>query len=491
MAEERDVKETMDMMEKSRVARLVQAQRDYFANGRTLDLGFRRERLLALSQALEDYEDRLLDALHRDLGKAAFEGYATELLAVKEELGYILRNFKRWARKESFGSSVVNFPSHSSIYKEPLGVTLILSPWNYPLNLALTPLVSAIAAGNCALIKPSRHAAQTAAVMGKMLGEYFDPGHVALVESGENTNEALLLERFDHIFFTGSPAVGKIIMKAASKNLTPVTLELGGKSPCIVDRTARIDMAARRIVWGKCINAGQTCVAPDYVLVEESVKEKLIRAIEKYIIAFYGSQPLTNSDLPSIINDKHFNRLQALLDHEKQNIRYGGETDPQTRKIAPAILTDVDPESPVMQEEIFGPILPVLSFSRFEEAENFVRQREKPLALYLFTGSLLREKRVMKRLSFGGGCVNDTVMHLAESRLPFGGVGRSGMGAYHGKRGFDTFTHEKSVIRKSQLVDIPLRYPPYDGKLGLLKLSVKLMGFMKPVKLKQLGRGRR
>lgn len=471
MAMEQDIKETMEIMEKSKITRLVESQRAYFSTGRTLSKAFRREKLKALYEAITVYEERLLAALEEDLGKSSFESYTMELAAVREELRFALSRVGGWMRQQKVKSPRVYFPSKSTVYKEPLGVVLIFSPWNYPVNLALTPLISAIAAGNCAVLKPSRNAPATSRVMGDMLGEYFDPAYIALVESGQRTNSDLLEEQFDHIFFTGSAAVGKTVMEAAAKNLTPVTLELGGKSPCIVDRTANIDAAARRIVWGKCLNAGQTCVAPDYVLVEESVKEKLLAAMERYLLAMYGSQPLTNSDLGRIVNHKHFNRLTGLL--EGQQIRCGGQGDPETRKIAPAILENVDPGSPVMQQEIFGPILPVLSYVRFEDALDFVRERGKPLALYLFTGNWARERRVMRTLSFGGGCVNDTVIHLSNLRLPFGGVGGSGMGGYHGKKGFDTFTHEKGVLKKSALLDNPLRYPPYQGKEGWVRLFLR------------------
>lgn len=471
MAEEKDVKETMELMEKSRICRLVEAQKEYFSTGRTLSRGFRREKLRALAEALNVYEEQLLAALREDLGKSSFESYETELAMVKEELRYTLERLNGWMRRTRVKTPLAHFPSKSTIYKEPLGTVLILSPWNYPLNLALTPLVSAMAAGNCAVVKPSRNAPATSAVLAAMLGEYFEPSYIALVEAGENTNEDLLQQKFDHIFFTGSPAVGKTVMEAAAKTLTPVTLELGGKSPCIVDRTATIELAARRIVWGKCVNAGQTCVAPDYVLVDESVKEPLLRAMQRYMIAFYGSDPVTNPDLPKIVNEKHFKRLTSLL--EGQEIRFGGQTDEKTRKIGPAILENVDPESAVMQEEIFGPLLPVLTYRRFEDALEFIKEREKPLALYLFTNSRVRERRVMRTVSFGGGCVNDTIIHLANPNMPFGGVGGSGMGAYHGKKGFDTFTHEKGVLRKSNLIDVPLRYPPYDGKEKWLRLFMR------------------
>lgn len=470
MATEQDVRETMVMMEKSRIGRLVEAQKAYFSTGRTLSCRFRREKLRTLSEGLAAYEDRLFLALKEDLGKSLFESYETELSMVKEELRFTLSRVNGWMSRKRVKTPLIHFPSSSSVYTEPLGVVLILSPWNYPVNLALSPLVSAMAAGNCAIVKPSRNAPATAQVLGAMIDEYFDPSYVALVKGGENTNSDLLEERFDHIFFTGSQAVGRTVMEAAAKHLTPVTLELGGKSPCIVDRTAKIDVAARRIVWGKCVNAGQTCVAPDYVLVDETVKEPLMEAMQRYITAFYGSEPINSKDLPCIVNEKHFERLTKLM--EGQKIRFGGQSDGQRRKIAPTLLENVDSASPLMGEEIFGPLLPILTYGRFDDALNFIREREKPLALYLFTTSRARERRVMKTVSFGGGCVNDTIVHLANPHMPFGGIGGSGMGAYHGKKGFDTFTHEKGVLRKSNLVDIPLRYPPYEGKERWLRFFI-------------------
>lgn len=471
MAEEKDIKETWSVMEKANKKRLVEKQQSYFSEGNTLPLAFRRKQLLALKEALLVYEPRLIGALKEDLGKAAFESYATELGMVLSELRFTLARFNGWAKPKTKRTPWMHFPSKSKVYQEPLGVTLILSPWNYPLQLTFSPLVASIAAGNCAIVKPSRLAPRTAELIEEMIASYFSPEYITVVRGDRETSNDLLEQKFDHIFFTGSPEVGKIVMEAAAKHLTPVTLELGGKSPCIVDCTAKVDIAARRIVWGKFLNAGQTCVAPDYVLVDQSVKELLIERMTKYIVAFYGSKPLESKDLPCIVNETHFDRLCGLL--EDQTIRYGGKFDGESRKIEPTILTDVDENSLVMQEEIFGPILPILTYKKIGEAVTFIKEREKPLALYLFTSSKNNEKNIMQNVSFGGGCINDTIVHLANPYLGFGGVGQSGMGSYHGEKGFETFSHEKSVLKKSTGIDVPLRYPPYEGKLGILHALLK------------------
>lgn len=450
---------------------VIAKQRAFFNSGRTLDPDFRIEQLKRLKLALVAHEDRLLEALTADLGKAAFEGYATELGLVHEEISFSLSRLGAWIRPKRVPTPILHFPSSSRIVPEPLGLVLIMSPWNYPLQLTIAPLVAAIAAGDCAVLKPSRYSQAASAAMESMIREYFDPEYVSFFQGGSEVNTALLAERFDHIFFTGSPAVGKVVMEAAAKNLTPVSLELGGKSPCIVDETANIEVAARRIAWGKCVNAGQTCVAPDYLLVQSSVKDRLLEAIKRSIASFYGSDPLSNPEYPKIVNQKHFERLSGLLAGGKAYC--GGRTDPARRKIEPTILEGAGLDSPAMQEEIFGPILPVIEFATMDEAFAVIRRFEKPLALYLFTRDPARERRVLKEVSFGGGCVNDTLVHLSNPNMQFGGVGYSGMGAYHGYRGFETFSHFKSVLRKSPGIDVPFRYPPYKGKLGLLKFLMK------------------
>lgn len=455
----------------AQISEIVTAQRQYFASGRTLPLQFRTEALKALKETLHTHEEEIAAALQKDLGKSAFEAYATETGLVLDEIDFTLKHLKGWMRPRRAHTPLVHFPSSCRILRDPYGVALIMSPWNYPLQLTLAPLVGAIAGGNCAVVKPSAYSPATSAVLADIIGEAFDPRHVAVVEGGREENKTLLEETFDTIFFTGSVAVGKFVMESASRHLTPVTLELGGKSPCIVCEDADIDLAARRIIWGKLLNAGQTCVAPDYVLVHEDVQEKLIAAMKKYITRFYGKDPLQSRDYPHIVNRKHFDRLSGYLACGR--VVAGGQTDPERLKIAPTILTGTGWDTPVMLEEIFGPILPVLPFKNVGEAAARISSRPKPLALYLFTNSRVVRESVLQSVPFGGGCVNDTIVHLATSSMPFGGVGSSGMGGYHGKWSFDTFTHQKSVLQKSNRLDIPLRYPPYRGKLGLLK---RLMG---------------
>jgi len=355
------------------------------------------------------------------------------------------------------------------IYSEPYGVVLIISPWNYPFQLAIAPLVGALTAGNCAVLKPSNHSPKTSEVIAEMLGKAFPEEYIAVVLGGREANKDLLAQKFDYIFFTGGPAVGRFVMEAAAKHLTPVTLELGGKSPCIVDATAKIDLAAKRIVWGKFINAGQTCVAPDYVFVQKGVKEKLLASMAKYISKFFSKT--YEQKFPKIVNEKHFQRLLGLM--ESGDIYCGGKSDPKINRIEPTILDNVSWESPIMQEEIFGPLLPVLEFEDLEDVVKQVNARPKPLALYLFTTSKANEKHILTSISHGGGCINDTVVHLATPYLPFGGVGESGMGSYHGKASFDTFSHKKSIMKKSNLIDIPLRYPPYPESTKLLKKFMK------------------
>ncbi|MDD3360746.1 MAG: aldehyde dehydrogenase [Hespellia sp.] len=446
---------------------MIFKQRQYFAKGNTKDIAFRLEQLRRMYEWMEQEEDTILAALKSDLNKAPFESYATEVGIVKEEISYTMKHLRSWAKLRRVRTPLTQFPSRSFVYPEPYGVVLIMSPWNYPFQLAIAPLVGAICAGNCAIVKPSAYSPATSAVIEKMIHDLFDSSYIDVVVGGREENEGLLNEHFDYIFFTGSVSVGKIVMEKAAKHLTPVSLELGGKSPCIVDETANIPLAAKRIVWGKFLNAGQTCVAPDYILVHRSVKEKLIKQMAKQVTKLYGKEPCYNEDYPKIINEKHFNRLKELWVGE--HIVTGGVIREETRQIAPTILNDITWGSKVMEEEIFGPILPVLTYDSMVEVVQGINARPKPLALYYFTTSVSNEAYMMKHVSYGGGCINDVIIHLATSELPFGGVGASGMGGYHGKASFDTFTHEKSVVKKSNLLDIPLRYPPYKDHLTLLK----------------------
>jgi len=455
----------------SRTQEIAQKQREFFLNNKTKDLKFRKEQLLKLREAVREYEERILDALALDLNKSKYEGYMTEVGIVLEEISFVLKRFKRWAKPKRVKTPLTQFPAKSIIYKEPYGVVLIMSPWNYPFQLAIAPLVGAIAAGNCALIKPSNYSPYTSEVISEMIGKTFPEEYISVVLGGREANQDLLAQKFDYIFFTGGTKVGRVVMEAASKHLTPVTLELGGKSPCIVDETAKIDLAARRIVWGKFINAGQTCVAPDYVLVQKSVKNDLLTSMVKYVKEYFGKALEKDFRFPRIVNEKHFQRLLGLMGSGK--LYYGGKSDPDLNRIEPTILDEVDWDSPVMQEEIFGPILPVLEFDSLDEVVRKVNARPKPLALYLFTTSKAKEKYILNSISHGGGCINDTVVHLATHYLPFGGVGESGIGNYHGRASFDTFSHKKSIMKKSNLIDVPLRYPPFKDSLKLLKKFLK------------------
>lgn len=444
---------------------------DYYDSGATLSYASRKAVLLKLRQTLKKWEGKLNEAVFLDLSKTAFENYETELGLTLSEITHTLRHLKKWMKPDRVSTPLAHFPSSSYILKQPKGVVLIMSPWNYPLLLSLTPLVAALSAGCCVVLKPSRYSENTSRVLKDMFDSEFDERLVKVFEGGHEANTQLLEIRWDHIFFTGSPNVGKVVMQAAAKNLTPVTLELGGKSPCIVDGTTSLRTAAVRLAWGKFLNAGQTCVAPDYLLIDRRYKDAFIEELRKAADRLYPGG-CKNRDLGKIINRKHFDRLSCLL--EGQKIVYGGEKDEKTLKIAPTILDDVSPESPVMNEEIFGPVLPVLTYDNFDDAIRFIKKREKPLALYIFSKDKAHIKAVQDGITYGGGCVNDTVVHLSNPNMPFGGVGYSGMGSYHAKQGFDTFTHEKSILRKALWLDIPVRYAPYNEKLvKVLKLLLK------------------
>ncbi|BCJ99253.1 aldehyde dehydrogenase [Anaerocolumna chitinilytica] len=446
---------------------LLERQRSFFEKGNTRNIDFRIRQLLNLKKSIKNNEPQILEALKKDLNKSPFESYATEVGMVLEEINYLLKNIRRLAKTEKVRTPITQFPSVSRIYKEPYGSVLIMAPWNYPIQLSLSPLAGAIAAGNCVILKPSEYAPHSMSVLKKVVEEVFPEKFAAVIEGDMEVNKQLLQCKFDYIFFTGSVAVGKIIMAEAAKNLTPVTLELGGKSPCIVDETADIALAAKRIAWGKFLNAGQTCVAPDYILVHEKVKEVLILELKKQISKLYGNSPIQNEEFPKIINERHFNRLLSLI--EKEKVLFGGKYNRELLKIEPTVLELDNAESIIMKDEIFGPLLPVMTFRSMKEVKNFVNNRPKPLALYLFTTSKVNEGYIMKNTSFGGGCVNDTIVHLATTSMGFGGVGESGMGSYHGNLSFSTFSHSKSVLKKSNILDIPLRYPPYKNKINLLR----------------------
>lgn len=431
----------------------------------------RKETLKKLLHVITVNEDAIIKALYDDFRKAAFESVLTETNFVTSELKQTIRNIQSWSRPKMVVPSLLNFPSTDYIFSEPFGQVLIISPWNYPFQLAMCPLIAAFAAGNSVVLKPSELAPNTAAIISQIVSEVFDPIEVEVFQGGPEVSGRLLLRRWDYIFFTGSVAVGKKVAAAAAVNLTPVTLELGGKNPCIVDATANLKLAAKRIVWGKFINAGQTCIAPDYLLVEETVKLKFLSLLKQEIILAYGENPQLSPDLPRIINEQHHDRLTALL--ESQKVYHGGKYDKAELYISPTLIDEGDLGSALMRDEIFGPILPVIGYTSEAGLEQIITAHEKPLSLYVFTDDRSFAKRIIERLPFGGGCINDTLVHFANGRLPFGGVGNSGIGAYHGSRSFDVFSHKKAVVKKATWLDIPLRYAPYKDKIKLVRKWLK------------------
>lgn len=459
------------MLTKNSIRSTVQAQKDFFATGKTKDIAFRKAQLEKLKQGISESQEAITEALFQDFGKPKFEAIATEVAYCIEEINYFLKYLDRWARQKSVKTPLNFFPAKSFLVPEPLGQVLIISPWNYPFQLAMIPLLGAIAAGNCAIIKPSEITPNTSKVLADLVGKTFDPNYITVVEGDKTTAQALLQQKFDHIFYTGGGAVGKIVMKAAAEHLTPVTLELGGKSPCLVEPDIHLEHSAKRIIWGKFINAGQTCIAPDYLLVHREIKDELVSAMKASLSEFYGENPQESSDYCRIVSEKHFNRLSQFL--EKGKVITGGETDAETRYIAPTLLDGVSWDDPVMEDEIFGPILPILEYDNLDSAIAQINAYPKPLALYLFSKDKNKQQKVLQETSAGGVTLNDTIIHIASTELPFGGVGESGMGAYHGKASFDTFTHYKSVTNRAFWLDVPLRYPPYADKLKFLKFLFK------------------
>lgn len=454
------------------IKNIVTIQRNFFLKGNTLSVDFRLTQLNKLRLILKNNESMILDALHNDLRKSNFEGYETEFGIVLEELNYTIKHLKTWMQATKVKTQMAQFPAKCFTYPEPYGVTLIISPWNYPFQLSMAPLIGAIAAGNTVVLKPSNKSSNTSKVLTKLLEENFPKELISVVNGGRAANTSLLDQKFDYIFFTGSVPVGKIVMEAASKNLTPVTLELGGKSPCIVDETADLKLTAKRIVWGKFLNAGQTCVAPDYLYVHKSVKNELIKHLKRYIIKFYGKNPKESNDYPRIIDGKAFERLIDYLNCGK--IAIGGDIDQDELYIEPTILDNITFEDKVMKDEIFGPILPVLEFESLNEVIDTINERPKPLALYFFSNNEKNISRILQRTTSGGACINETIIHVASLYLPFGGVGESGMGKYHGASSFETFSHIKSVVKKDFSMDVPLRYPPFSSsKLSKLKKIFK------------------
>lgn len=460
-------------MTNEQIASLLDKQREYYKSGVTVPVNFRIEQLKKLYAAIKKYENEILQALHTDLGKSDYESFMCEIGLVLSEITYMIRHTKKFAKRKTVFTPITNFHAHCFKQPVPYGNTLIMSPWNYPFLLTVDPLADAIAAGNTAVVKPSAYSPATSAIISKIISECFDAEYIAVITGGRAENAALLEQKFDFVFFTGSQAVGKEVLRHTAEHLTPAVLELGGKSPCIVDKSANIALAAKRIVFGKFLNCGQTCVAPDYILCESSVKDKFISEVASQIKIQYGENPLKNKDYGKIINQKHFERLCGLID--KNKVIIGGETDCGSNRIAPTVMDNVTENDAVMGEEIFGPIMPILTFDDFDKMVDNLKDKDKPLALYLFSSDKGQIKRITTELSYGGGCINDVVVHLSTSEMGFGGVGQSGMGSYHGKDGFDAFSHYKSIMDKKTWLDLPMRYQPYKNKMyeKLLHLFLK------------------
>lgn len=445
---------------------IVDRQRNFFNTDKTKSVEYRIDMLNRLKKAINDNENLVIKALYDDLSKSEAEAYMTEIAIAYEEINIALKNIGKWSKPQKVKGTLGTFPAKSYIYSEPYGVVLIMSPWNYPFNLTINPLTAAIAAGNCVIIKCSEDSGQTSKIIEKIIKETFEDDYIFCVTDNVDYDE-LINQRYDYIFYTGSPRIGKIIMRAASENLTPVSLELGGKSPCIVDETADIELAAKRIAWGKLLNAGQTCVSVDYVVVHSGVKEKFLGALQKEINLRYPDAP-NNENYPRIINNRHYERLANLIKTEKNVI--GGQKNDEKLKISPTIFPNIDFDHEIMAEEIFGPLLPVIEYNDINKVIHTIKEREKPLACYVFTQNRELANHVINSLSYGGGCINDVIIHITNSNMPFGGVGYSGMGAYHGKYGFETFSHKKGIIKNTSLFDLPFRYAPFDkDKLKILK----------------------
>ncbi len=449
----------------------VQKMKDCFRTHQTKDIGFRLNALMKLGDAIRKHERSITEALAADLNKSEFEAFASEIGIVLKEISFVRKRLRRWAKPRKVRTPLTHIGSRSAIHSEPYGVVLIIAPWNFPFQLAIAPLVGAIAAGNCAVVKPSELTPHTSEAIAAMIRETFPEEYIMVVQGGADASQALLDIDIDYIFFTGGTSVGKVVMEAAARHLTPVTLELGGKSPCIVHEDARLDLAAKRIAWGKFMNAGQTCVAPDYVYVHQSVQEAFLSRLKEAIGQLYGASPLTSGNYTRIVSEKHFERLARLLENGRTAV--GGGCDRDGRLIEPTVLTEVAPDAAVMRDEIFGPILPILTYTDLDDVVSAINDRPKPLALYVFTESKEVQRRVLGRTSFGGGCVNDTVYHFTSPYLPFGGVGPSGMGAYHGRSSFELFSHRKSVLKQTTLFDIPFRYPHRKNGLKTIKRFLK------------------
>ena len=455
------------------IPQIITDQDRFFATGRTKNIAYRKRALVRLRQKIKQQQSAILEALEKDFGKPSFEGYATEYALVIQELDLAIKEIWKWQQSKKVPSSIFNFPSRDYEYYEPYGRTLLIAPWNYPFQLVFGPLIGAIAAGNTVVIKPSELTPVTASLINTIVTEVFDQNHISVVEGDKEVAQALLKERWDYIFFTGSVKVGKIVAKAAAKHLTPLTLELGGKSPCVVHSSAKIEQAAKRVVWGKFINAGQTCIAPDYLLVHQDVQSAFIGAMRKYIQDFYGKDPKKSPDYARIINKDNFERLQQMLDDPLIEIIVGGTTDVSNLYIAPTLVAVDSLEARCMSEEIFGPILPILTYNTKEDLEVIINSFEKPLSAYVFSRKRRFTTWFLRQFAFGGGVINDTLIHFINKNLPFGGVGHSGMGNYHGKHSFRTFSHTKAIVKRATWIDIPVRYAPYANKLKWVQRFMK------------------
>ena len=465
--------EARTIFPETNISELKTRQNAFFEAGGTADVGQRVDKLKQLKQLVESREKQIAEALRRDFQKPEFETYITETSFILSELKFFIKNLKQWAQPARVKSSLLNFPSKDFIYPTPYGVCLVLAPWNYPFQLTLSPAIGAIAAGNTVILKPSEFTPHTSALIKELFERLFPAEWVSVVEGGVETSEELLKQKWDYVFFTGSVPVGRIVAKAIAENLTPATLELGGKSPCIIHSSARMELAAKRIAWGKFINAGQTCIAPDYILVDAAVKNEFVEALKKEITSLFGNDPKASPDLSRIINQKHFNRLKNLMQGEK--CLFGGHSDEEMLYISPTLLDEPGLDSAIMQDEIFGPLLPIISYTSEKDMEKIIRHYPRPLSLYVFSQEAAFSEKIIQKYHFGGGVVNDVLVHIANKNMPFGGVGDSGYGGYHGKFSFDTFTHKKSISKRATWLDVPLRYPPYRGKLEAAKKFLKFL----------------
>lgn len=464
---------TLQEISSREVEEILQHQQEFFRAGATRSVEYRIEQLKRLKQAIQQYESKLIEALYHDLGKSEFESYTTEVGFMLDSITHTIKKVKKWVKPVKVKTQMALIGSKSYIIPEPYGSVLIIGPFNYPFQLLIEPLVGAIAAGNTAVLKASENTPAVSAVVRELIASVFEPSYVKVVEGARDTTTALINAHFDYIFFTGSVPVGKIVMEAAAKNLVPVTLELGGKSPVIVDEHADLKVAAQRIMWGKLLNTGQTCIAPDYLLVHERVKDELITEMKQAVESFYGSDIQHNRDYGRIVNNAHFKRLTTIIERDQAQVIYGGQSDENDRYIEPTLIDVSSWDAASMEDEIFGPILPIITYKHIDEAIAGILKRPKPLALYLFTTDTKLQDKVMSEVSFGGGCINDTITHVANPQLPFGGVGNSGVGSYHGKFSIETFSHFKSVLKKSTKLNLPILYPPYAGKLKTIKRLLK------------------